>query len=69
MIIDNPIFTISIPLIAFSITNVFLAWRVRNLQESIEIMHMQLASERGLVKMLIDNNSIKISSSSTQACQ
>jgi len=69
MIIDNPIFTISLPLIAFSVTNVFLAWRVRTLERSIEVLQMSLCAERGIIQMLIKSDAIKIASPSTQTCQ
>lgn len=69
MILDHPIFTTTLPIIMFSVTNVFLAYAVRRLEKSVSIMHMSMISERSTMQMLIDSESIRIVTPSNQKCQ
>jgi len=65
---DSP-FMFSLAMLLLSITNLFLIFSFHRLLKGVDVLRLCIQSERGVVQMLIDSDSLKLATPSNQTCQ
>ena len=65
---SSPIFY-SLAIFILSLTNLAMIYAFHQLQKAVDVLSQVIISERGIVKMLIDTESLKMATPSNQTCQ